>query len=110
MHERVPQLCPSALFRALAPRRARQQQALDGAAGRHAPSEQPRGEHAGVVDDEEVAGAQVLRQAGDGAVLQARPFPREHHQLRRSARSWRLRDEVRGKVEVELGGEHPAGC
>ena len=36
------------------------EQALDGAAARHATAEQPRRKHARVVDDEQIAGAQVV--------------------------------------------------
>ena len=52
MHQRVPDFRAGRVTRAID---ARQEQALDGAAGRHAPSEQPRGKHAGVVDDNQVA-------------------------------------------------------
>jgi hypothetical protein len=48
-----------------------EQQTLHGAATRHAVAEQARGEHAGVVDDEEIAATQNRRQIGHARVPNA---------------------------------------
>ena len=53
----------------VAPRR--QQQALDRPPARHAPPEQPRGNHPGVVDDEQVARGEEGGERPDRTVLES---------------------------------------
>ena len=52
MHQRLPAIAFD----------RRDEQALDGAAARHAPAEQPRRDHARVVHDEKIAWRQELRE------------------------------------------------
>jgi len=83
------------------------QQTLDGAATGHATTEQARGEDSGVVDDDEVAGAQPIRQRGDPRVRDDAGFPVEMKQTGPAALRGRLLgDELRWKIEVEVADIH----
>ena len=102
-HTRLGSADPA--IRAIEPARVRrraQQQALDGAAARHAAAEQPRGEHARVVDDEQIARAQQRREIADGAVPARAGDAVEHQEPRGAARRGLLRDQLVRKVEVEI--------
>jgi hypothetical protein len=84
------------------------QDALDGAAARHAPADQPRGEHARVVDDEEVAGAQPLWKHRHDRVCEAARFAIQNEQPRGPPFGRRLlRDQIGRQVEVEVRDIHP---
>lgn len=100
VHQRVPQLAGRIAVH------VPEQQAFDRSARGHATAEQPGGNHAGVVDDQQVARAQVTGQRGDDAVLDRIPGSAEHHQPRRAARGSRLRDQFVGQIEIELGDAH----
>ena len=71
-------------------------------------AEQARGEHAGVIDDEQVASAQVAREIADDAVVQRTGRAFQHEQPRCAARSRLLRDQIFREVEVEVGDEQGA--
>ena len=83
------------------------QEAFDGAAAGVAAAEEPRREDASVVDDEEVAGAQQFRQRADIRVRNRAGGAVEMQQARAAAGRRRLlRDQFRGKVEVEVADIH----
>jgi hypothetical protein len=83
------------------------QQALDCAAARHPATEQPCRKHAGVVDDDEIAGAQESGKRGDVGVDNGPAVAIESQQARRAAvRRRLLRDQFGRKVEVELTDVH----
>jgi hypothetical protein len=83
------------------------QQTLDGAAAGHATTEQARGEDSGVVDDDEIAGTQQLRQRGDPRVRDDPGFAVEVKQTGAAALRGRLLgDELRWKFEVEVADIH----
>jgi len=66
-----------------------------------------RGENAGVVEDEEVAGSEELWEIDEEAVCKGSGAAVEGHHAAGAADSgWVLRDEVFGKVVVEVGDEH----
>ena len=73
--------------------------APDAAAG------QRGGNDAGIVEDEDVAGAQQLRQIAHDAVFETRRF--DHQEPRGVARDRRTkRDPLRRQVEIEFGDAH----
>jgi hypothetical protein len=65
------------------------------------------GDDAGVVEDEEVAGAEELGELGEGAVVDRAVGAAVVEEARGSAlRGWRLGDKVGGEGEVEVVGLH----
>ena len=69
--------------------------------------EQPRREHARVVDDEKIAGAQEVGQRLDAGVCRRAAGAIDDEQARPAAIGGRLlRDEVGGKVEIEVADVH----
>ena len=88
------------------------QQALDGAARRIAASEQPRGKHLGIVDDEEVAPAEKVGKgahAGVGDDGAGRAI--EDEQPRRLTVGGRLlRDALGWEMKIEQGHVHEGQC
>ena len=82
---------------------ALEQQTLDRAAARVAAPEQPRRKHARVVDDEQIAGVEQLRQRRDRRLAPAIAGAIDDHQPRRPARPRLLRDQRLGQIEVEVG-------
>ena len=97
MHERIPFL----IFE------VREEQAFDGAAARHARAEQTSRKHFRIVDDEQIALAEVLRQAGHMCVRQMPGAFIENEQPRRGSVSCGgLRDELRRQIETEVGNVH----
>ena len=80
---------------------------LGGAAGVGPGAEDACGEDAGVVEDEEVAGAEVVDDVGDVAVLDAVFGAVEDHHAGGAADGGRgLGDELLGEGVVEVCGEH----
>ena len=79
---------------------------LRGEAG--AGGEEARGEDAGVVEDEEVAGLEELREVGEVVGLRRRRSARSsaEHAAGAADRGRVLRDEVFGEIEMEVGDEH----
>jgi hypothetical protein len=70
-------------------------------------AQKPRWKHSGVVDDDEVAGPQQLRQRGDSRVRDDAGFAAEVQQTRAAALGGRLlSDELRRKVEIEVADIH----
>jgi len=68
---------------------------------------QPRRDHAGIVQHQNVAGLEKLRQLGKLAVFDFSGFPLQHQQARTvAARGGLLRDESGRQVEMEIGGSH----
>ena len=71
-----------------------------------APPDEPRRDHLGVVDDEEVARPHQLRQIGDMPVTEA-ARRRQHQEARRLARLGRpVGDQLARQGEVEIGEVH----
>jgi hypothetical protein len=72
-----------------------QQQAFDGAAAGDSMSNEARGEHTCVIDDEQVAGAQVIAYARERGVLDRAALTREDQESRLAALSgWTLSDQL----------------
>src|SRR5438045_9466506 len=85
------------------------EQELDAAAAWASPAREARGQHAGVVEDEQVAGAQQLGQVGETAVLDRARRAVEHEQPARAAlRERRLRDQLARQFVVEFASQHGA--
>src|SRR4051812_32035259 len=83
------------------------QQAFDRAAAGIAAAEQARGEDSGVVDDDQIAGAEELGQRADLRMRDRTGLAVEVQQARAAARRRRLlRDQFRRKVEVEVADIH----
>ncbi len=75
---------------------------LAGAAG-----EESGGDDPGVVEDEEVSGAEICRKVGEGVVLECACGAVDGEHATGSAdRGRRLGDELFREVEVEVGDEH----
>ena len=70
-------------------------------------AEQPRTHHPGIVEDQQVAGAQQGGQIGEVAIRHpaARPI-KAQQPARPPPRQWPLGDEIRRQVEVEVGAFH----
>jgi len=86
---------------------AADQQTLDDTAARDAAAKEPRRKHPRVVHDDEVAGAQQLRQVRDRPVLDRTAAAVEAQQTGRAAlRDRLLRDELGRQIEVEVADEH----
>jgi hypothetical protein len=84
------------------------EQALDSAAGWDSVAEEAGGEHARVVDDDEVARPQQIGQRPDGGMQQRSVGAAETEQARRRAFGrWFLCDEISGEIEIELADVHP---
>ena len=66
------------------------QQAFDGAASGQPPSEQPRGEDLGVVEDQQIAWLEEIREPREGCVFEASRLAVEHEQARRASHRGRL--------------------
>jgi hypothetical protein len=87
-------------------------EAFDGTVGVDAPAFEAGGEDAGVVEDEEVIGAEEAGEVSDVGVLHdVACGARDDHEASGLARSRGVgRDEVFGEVVVEIGGaEHGRG-
>lgn len=84
-----------------------EQQAFDGPSARHPSAEEPRWEHFGVVDDEQIAAFEKVRKGRDRRVRQLPSRPVEDQQPRLVALGGgRLGDEMRRKVIVEIRQIH----
>ncbi len=69
--------------------------------------EEARGKHAGVVEDQQVAGLEQRGQVGEVVVGEGAGAAVERHHAAAAAHRGRLlRDEVFGEVVVEVGDEH----
>ena len=120
MHQTVPDLCSSVLFcgqfravlSAATPESwvLGQQEAFHGSATWNAVAKQPRREDARVVDDKQVAGAKKRGQIRDRAMTDGARGAVEDEQPRRAARCRILRDQIVGKLEIEVGDVHAAGA
>jgi hypothetical protein len=86
-----------------------EEEAFDDAAAWDAVAEQARCEDARVVDDEEIAAAEVRRQIADGRVMERWRLPIEDEQARRTAGCSLLRDQILRELEGEVGDVHGAG-
>ena len=107
MHERFPPLS-RLVFATAGRRRPPDQQTLDRAAARHAPSEQAGGKDAGVVDHDEVARAEQRRQLGDPGVRDGTGRAGQVKQPSTAPIGDRLlRDQISGQVVVEVADVHP---
>ena len=81
------------------------QQTLDGAAAWNSMPHEPRRKHARVVDDEQIAGAQVIGQPRERRVLDGTRLPRQHQQSRLPSLGRRtLSDQLVRQIEVEIAG------
>jgi hypothetical protein len=89
-----------------------EQQTFHGAATWEAPPEQARRKHLCVVEDEEIATPQIVCKLCKGCVVDLAAIPVEHEQPRGASLSGRLlRDQLIGKVEVEVGSfQWPSSC
>ena len=97
MHERIPFL----VFE------VRKEQTFDGAAAWDARAEQTSRKHFRIVDDEKIALAEVVGQAGHMCVRQIPGAFVENEQPRRgSVICGGLRDELRRQIETEVGNVH----
>ena len=66
---------------------------------------EPRRKHASIVDNEQIAGAQVIGHPRERRVLDGTRLPREHQQSRLPALDWRtLSDQLVRQIEVEIAG------
>ncbi|MBP1643046.1 MAG: hypothetical protein H6Q03_1715 [Acidobacteria bacterium] len=83
------------------------EQQLDPRATRHPAREEPRREHARVVDHQQVARPQQVGELADRAVTR-RVLRVEDEQPAGAARERPLRDPVRGQLEVEVADQHGA--
>jgi len=64
---------------------------------------EPRRKHASIVDNEQIAGTQVIGHPRERRVLDATRLPREHQQSRLPALDWRtLSDQLVRQIEVEI--------
>jgi hypothetical protein len=80
-----------------------QQQALDRAAGGYAMAEQSGRKYAGVVDDEQIARPQQIRQIGDASVPKLMTLAVDQQEPSGFAViSRRLRDQLGRKVEIKI--------
>src|SRR5688572_22457344 len=83
------------------------QKTFDGAAAGHTMAKQPRREHTRVIDDEQVASAQMRWQLIEGGVLRLFRRAVEHDQTRAAACGGRiLSDQILGELEVEVADVH----
>jgi hypothetical protein len=109
MDERLPDDSRPRGRRGVRPRHRAHEQALHRPAARDAAPQQPRREHAGVVDDQEIAGAQEIGQRGNARVGQRAAGAVGHQQTRAGAVRRRfLRDEIGWEIEVEVADIHAA--
>jgi len=84
-------------------RKPAKQKTLDSAAAWDAVADEARGKHARVVHDEEVAGAQMIRQLRKRRVLDRTGLPREDQESRLPTLGWRtLGDQFVGEFEIEI--------
>ena len=68
-------------------------------------ADEPRRKHASVVNDEQIAGAQVIGHRGERRVLDGARLPRQHQQSRLPSLGWRtLSDQLVRQIEVEIAG------
>ena len=97
MHQRVPPIILE----------LRQQKTFHGAAARRPMAKEARRKHSGVVDHEEIALAEELGQPPDVGMLGAAGPFMQNQELRCAAlRRRRLRNQVRGQIEIEGGDVH----
>jgi predicted PurR-regulated permease PerM len=85
-----------------------QKKTFDGPAARHAPADEPRGEHARVVDDEEIASMEVAGKIADPIVPARTRRAVEHEKTGLPARPGVLCDELSGEIEIEIRDVHLA--
>src|SRR5262249_44089813 len=83
-----------------------EQQALDRATRWNPAAEEPRRNDAGVVDHQNISGAQKLRQLPNDFVASRTGPALEHEQAGRAAWEGSLRDQLIGQDEVEVGDSH----
>ena len=84
-----------------------EQQYLASTAARHTVSQQPGRQHTGVIQDQAVAGAQVLRQVVEMTVLRLPCRLVQHQQPRTVPPLQRgLGDKLRRQLEIEIMGLH----
>ena len=104
MHQRLPVLgILDSGFGIRVVRKPAKQEALDGSAARNSVAHEPRGKYTGVVNDQQIAGAQVIRQLGKRGVLDCARLPRQHQQSRLPSFSRRtLSDQLVREIEVEI--------
>jgi len=86
MHERIPSVVIQ----------LRKQQTLSGAAARYARAEQARGKHFRIVDNQDVAFTEQIREARHVGVLDLAGASAQHEQLRRTSLGRSLRNEPGG--------------
>jgi len=86
--------------------RVTHEKTFDRAAGRVAMPEEATGKNAGVVEDEQVAGAQEPLEVCEHRVLDGASVAAQHQQPRPPALLRFLRDQRLGKLEIEIGNLH----
>jgi hypothetical protein len=114
MNQRLPTfssapslLRPSSVPAAPLPPQTPDQQALDRAAARYPPPEKSRGKDAGVVDDQEIARAQKIRERSNGRMRNCSGLAIQVQKPRSSPiRRRRLRNQVGRKREVKIADIH----
>ena len=105
MHERFPPL--SRLVSATAGRqRPPDQQTLDRSATRHAPSEQPGGKDAGIVDDEQITRGETTPELCKHRVLDAVAAAKDEQTRPTTIGRRMLRDQRVRQLEVEISNVH----
>ena len=76
-----------------------------------APPDESRGKHPRIVDHQQVARRQQVRQVRESVMRDGAVLPAQPEQPRRAALGGRLLgNQLRGKVEVELGHQHGSEC
>ena len=87
-----------------------QQQALDCSAAWNSMPHEPRRKHASIVDNEQIAGTQMIGHPRERRVLDGTRLPREHQQSRLPSLDWRtLSDQLVRQIEVEIARSHRHG-
>ena len=70
-------------------------------------TEEPRREHARVVQDQQIATTEMRRQTIERRVLGALPSTIEHDESRAATLGWRvLSDQLLGEMEIEIADVH----
>ncbi len=111
MHQRLPILRARHRRRDRAARFPPNQEAFDRASARHTPSEQPRGKHTRIVDDDDIAFAKGQREIVNRAVDDAAGAAIELEQPCPAALLGRfLGDQFGREIEVELANVHVREC
>lgn len=107
MDQRVPDVVRIAFVGNVLKPGGLEQQALDRASARIAPTEESSGKDARVIDHDEVARIQELRQIPNRGLMPRFGRPVDREEPRGPARPCGLGDQRRRQIKIEIGDVHP---